>query len=128
MIPIQDPRVWQGLSFMRNFPLADARRTGKARASLVRLDTADGQFLDALIHEVAESEAAFPFDEQAWAKQTTLRVQRGGGDVIVSVPVDTEPLPAADIHEEPREVRESIRVQALPGKEPQSALSIAVGD
>jgi hypothetical protein len=109
-IPIQESRVWDGLSFTRGQSKSSPTWTGKLRASLVRLDDADGAFLEALLQAQLNSQVTYPVDQDTYRKLITHRVRRADKDVAVTVPEEAEP----ERNEEPQpELRESIQIQAL---------------
>lgn len=109
-IPIQEDRLWNQLSFTRGQSKRSSSWTGKLRASLTRLDDADGAFLEGLIREQMDGGETYPIDPDEFRKLATHRIRRADKDVIVTVPEGT------DIDEEEAqrpEVRESVKIQAL---------------
>jgi hypothetical protein len=112
-IPIHDQAIWRGLSFTRGLDEGSIAWTGKVRASLVRLDNRDGNFLAERLRAQAAAGKSYPLDEQDLKKVATHTVNRPDKVVTVSVPEDRA---AAEEQGPPVEVRESIRVQALIAK------------
>lgn len=109
-VPIHETRVWDGLSFTQGQSKSSSTWTGKLRGSLVRLDDADGAFLETLLQAQLDSEITYPVDQDTYRKLTTHRVRRADKDVAVTVPEEAE----RERDEEARpELRESIKIQAL---------------
>jgi hypothetical protein len=109
-IPIHDKKVWNALSFTREYPQGSSTWTGKVRGSLVKLDEADGAFLEELLQTQLDSNVTYPIDPDVYRRLTTHRVRRADKDVTVTVPEEAEPEPEEEGHPE---VRESTKVQAL---------------
>lgn len=109
-IPIRDERVWRRLSFTRDYDLDNPYWTGKLRTSLNQLDEQDGRFLEELILAQVQGGEIFPVDEPQYQKFLGHRVRALRKTVTVSVPEEAE-LDVGVIP--PREVRESITIQAL---------------
>lgn len=111
-IPIHDEAIWNGLSFTRRLEKGSTGWTGKVRASLVRLEEADGKFLAQKLLDQETGGKFYPLDDEDRKKLTTHTVNRLDKVVAVSVPDDSgaveEAPPAPEV-----EVRESIRIQAL---------------
>lgn len=108
-IPIHDDAVWTRLSVTRNHPKTGSTWTGFFRTSLNRLSDEDGAFLEQLLLEQQRQPQPFPLtpeDRRALAQRV---VRRAEGAIAVSVPDDADP---SEDHPA-REVRESIRIQAL---------------
>jgi len=109
-VPIHEPRVWDRLSFTRGQSKSSSTWTGKLRGSLVRLDDADGAFLETLLRAQLDSEVTYPVDQDTYRKLTTHRVRRADKDVTVTVPEEAE----LEGEEEGRpELREATKIQAL---------------
>ena len=111
-LPIHDDAIWGGLSFTRRLEHGSKGWTGKVRGSLVRLDDADGKFLDQALRKQATTGKAYPLDEQDTKKLATHTVNRPDKVVTVSIPDETPVAEEAPPVPE-TEVRESIRIQAL---------------
>jgi len=111
-IPIHDERVWNSLSFTRDYDQSTPQWTGRVRTSLNQLDESDGQFLEQLIMAQVNGYETFEVDENEYAKMVTHRVRRLDKEVSVTVPQDvdaeSEALPPSRA-----DVRESIKVQAM---------------
>jgi hypothetical protein len=111
-LPIHAERIWKGLSFTRSLEQGSTAWTGKVRGSLVRLDDADGLFLEKMILDQVKSPEPFELDEADRKKLASHTVIRSDKTVTVSIPEDvaltTEPAVAPVT-----EVRESIRMQSL---------------
>ena len=108
-IPIRDDKVWNRLSFTKGYDKNASNWTGKLRNSLNLLDDVDGRFLEQLILTQAKDGETYEVDEQEYAKHLRHKVRRPEGEVTVSVPQDTE----LEVELQPREARESIKIQAL---------------
>ncbi|MFN8449392.1 MAG: hypothetical protein U0521_12620 [Anaerolineae bacterium] len=110
-IPIHEPFVWDVLSFTRSHPHNSYQWTGKVRASLNRLNDADGRFLEKIIRDQAAKGIVYPINEQEYARFATHSVRRQDKVVIATVPQNNEEdqLEATI----PDEVRQSIKIQAL---------------
>lgn len=115
-LPVFAPEVWNALSFTRGQPVESLAWTGRVRASLGRIDGADGAALLGLLRAQQAARRPFPFterDRRQLARRFTLR--REGGTVDVVVPEDGEgPGGEAAPAEGPgaADLRESIAVQA----------------
>ena len=82
------------------------------RGSLIQLEDDDGALLQSVIQSQLSDGRTFPVDEKEYRKIATHRVRRSDRDVSVTVPednTDDDDAPQVD----KREVRESIRIQAL---------------
>ncbi len=93
-LPIHDPEVWAKLSFTREEEPTSSRWTGKLRGSLVRLDEADGAFLDCRLRRQDKERRAYPLSDDDRKKMTSPRVRRADADADVSVSIpgpDLEP-------------------------------------
>ena len=108
-IPIHEDRVWNKLSFTRGQSKNTSNWTGKLRGSLVQLEDADGDFLDAVIREQNSNGETYPVNPEVYRKLATHRIRRADKDVTVTVPEDT------DIEDDSSgtEPRESTRIQVL---------------
>lgn len=112
--PIHDDELWNYLSFTRGQDRGSSTWTGKIRASLARIDDADGALIEQKLREQAQNGRTFEVDEQLYKKLISHKVQTPEKVVTVSVPEDNlEPTSSQDI---PVETRESIKVQALLAK------------
>ncbi len=109
-IPIHEESVWNQLSFTRGQSRHSTSWTGKLRGSLVRLEEADGIFLEGLLREQAVGGREYPLDAEDEKKLATHRVRRAERDVAVTVPEEPERE-----EEQPGEgeTRESTQMQAL---------------
>lgn len=121
-IPIHEERIWQGLSFTNALPKGSLAWTGKVRASLVRLEDADGSFLVQQLREQQKRKRKYPIPEVDRKKLDRHTVVRSDKVITVSVPEDSLPGQLQGEEEsncqgsserEPVAVRESIRMQAL---------------
>jgi len=110
-IPIHEDEIWNTLSFTKGHDKTTSTWTGKLRSSLVRLDDADGQFLERLIQTQAGDGRFYPVDEETYQKYVTQRVRRPDGTVSVTVPQDEKERPEPQTT--PADVRESARIQAM---------------
>jgi predicted RNA-binding protein len=108
-IPIREDNVWNKLSFTKDWDKASSHWTGKLRNSLNPLNTADGEFLEGLIRSQGHGGTNYEVDEQEYSKHLRHKVRRPDGEVTVSVPLDTE----TEVTAQPREARDSIKIQAL---------------
>lgn len=105
-IPIQDPRVFDQLSFTRG--KREQYWLGPLRRSLQHVSDEDGRLLEALLAAQATSPEPFPIDADVLEEMEPQRVKRADGDVRVVVPKDTPVPEGGDTKAE----RESIRMQA----------------
>jgi predicted RNA-binding protein len=108
-VPIKEDIVWNALSFTKGVEKNSPVWTGKLRNSLNSLSNADGAFLEKLLLGQLNQENLYPVDEDEYAKYIQHKVRRPEGEITVSVPQDTETESVI----EPRETRESIKIQAL---------------
>ena len=106
-VPIRDDDVFSHLSFTREVGPGGYWQ-GPIRRSLLKLNAADGQFLETLLLGVNADKREYPFDSQEYDRALSRRIQRPDRSVIVSVPEDK---PAHSEPDVPLE-RESIRIQA----------------
>jgi hypothetical protein len=109
-IPIHEDEVWDQLSFTRGHDRNTSTWTGKIRSSLVRLDDADGEFLEQLILSQAAGGREFPVDEEKYQRMITQTIRRENKVVAVTVPEDTDIAP--EVIDKEQTTRESIRMQA----------------
>jgi len=108
-VPIREPEVYSRLTFTRSVP-AGHYWLGPLRRSLVKLDDADGAFLDSLLQQIQAEHRVFPLDKELYKRALQRRIERPDRSVVVSVPDDRviSQDESADISTD----RESIRVQA----------------
>ena len=111
-VPIRDDAFWGALSFTRGQQKKSSTWTAKVRSSLVQLEDKDGALLESVIRTQVADGRSFPVDEQEFRKLATHRVRRTDKDVSVTVPENRDDDDeSAEVDK--REVRESIRIQAL---------------
>ncbi len=110
-IPIHEDEVWNTLSFTKGHQKVSSTWTGKVRASLVQLEEADGQFIEALILSQSKNGKVYAVSEEKYRKLVVQRVRRADKTVSVTVPEEEEVVPEKQV--EPEDIRESIRMQAL---------------
>lgn len=104
--PIQDPRVFDKLSFTRG--KRDQYWLGPLRRSLQHISDEDGQMLEGLLTAQAKAPEVFSIDADVLEEMEPQRVKRADGDVRVVVPKDVPWPEGGDTKAE----RESIRMQA----------------
>jgi hypothetical protein len=109
-IPIREDEVWNSLSFTKGHSPTTSTWTGRLRASLTQMDSHDGQFLEKLILAQMEQKRLYRVDEQEYQKLLTHRIRTLDKEINVQVPKDRDVGTAV---ETPKEVRESIQMQAL---------------
>jgi predicted RNA-binding protein len=112
-LPIRDNRIWNELSFTKNYNKNSSSWTGKFRNSLNLIDDNDGNFLEQALLEQIDNQETFPIDQKEYEKLITHKVIRVGKTVSVSVPQDILIENAKGLIPEQAEVRESIKIQAL---------------
>ena len=108
-VPIREDSVWNTLSFTKNYDRNSSSWTGKLRNSLNAIDDADAHFLEQLLIAQSRDGETYEVDEQEYTRHLRHKVRRPEGEVTVSVPQDTE----TETTVQPREARESIKIQAL---------------
>jgi predicted RNA-binding protein len=113
-IPIHEPEVWNTLSFTRHHKKNSYQWTGKVRTSLVRIDDRDAEFLEILILRQLDSAKVYSVDQQEYQKLTAHKVHRSDKVISVSIPDDSGE--ASIIPQNPTEIRESLKMQALIAK------------
>lgn len=59
-VPIREDHIWNSPSFTHGQSEASSTWTGKVRRSLVKLDGADGAFLETLLGSQVDSGATYP--------------------------------------------------------------------
>ena len=112
-VPIKEDHVWSSLSFTRGQSKTSHTWTGKLRGSLVRLDDADGEFLEDILSKQVDGGDVYPVDKRAYQRYLAHRVRRQDGTVAVTVPEPDEE-DEAEVEEQPEVgIRESIKIQAL---------------
>ena len=120
-LPIHEPQVWDSLTFTRDNDPATSAWTGPVRRSLNVTDRQDGELLESLLRRQAgdspETPALeFPVDEDRFRRLVTQRVRRADRTVTVTVPANDDDQESSDrrtASDEPPEVRESSRMQAM---------------
>ncbi len=108
-VPIREDEVWDHLSFTRGQERRSSTWTGRLRASLAKMEDADGALIEELLQRSARNERTYPFDEEEYRK-LTLRVRRADNEVSVAVP-EEEPSSTASTAVE-TSARESHQIQA----------------
>lgn len=108
-IPVREENVWDALSFTREYDKDGSHWTGKFRNSLNLISDTDGRFLESLILSQVSGGQKYEVDDQEYSKYLRHKVRRPGGEVTVSVPLDTE----TEVVPPPREARDSIKIQAM---------------
>ncbi len=111
-LPIHDAKIWRGLSFTRSLHEDSLAWTGKVRGSLVRLDDADGEFLESSLRAQAAAKLVYPIEEHERRKLATHQVVREDKVVTVTVPEDGESGEEED-ETAAAAPRESIQMQAM---------------
>ncbi len=109
-IPIHEDKVWKKLSFTKNYSKNSSKWTGKLRNSLNKLEDEDGKFLEELILSQIKSGKTYEIAEDEYGKITKHKVRRLDKEITVSVPDETAIEKSAST---PKEVRESIKIQAM---------------
>jgi len=104
--PIQDPRVFDHLSFTKGN--RGQYWLGPLRRSLQNISDEDGRKLEGLLTNQAKAPEIFPIDADLLEEMEPQRVRRVDGDVRVVVPKDI-PLPEGV---DTKASRESIQMQA----------------
>jgi predicted RNA-binding protein len=107
-VPIQEDNIWKTLTFTRGVPKKSSIWTGKIRNSLNSLDEKDGEFLEQLLNSQIQNGHVYEVDETEYQRHIRHKVRRPDGEVTVSVPTDGD----EDSEIQPRETRESIKIQA----------------
>lgn len=110
-LPIKDDRIWNELSFTKNYEKATSYWTGKFRNSLNPVDNTDGQFLESILLMQQSSSEEFFINENEYEKYLTHKVKTNKKTISVLVPQDNNQK--EDIIENQSEARESIKMQAL---------------
>jgi hypothetical protein len=113
-IPIEQPELWNSLSFTKTLPIGvfGWAQSAGLRQSLVEISEADGQLLNSLLERQQQERKTFPLDASDLRhiqNRTIVRTEQG--EVEVEVPAreeeaQEEPLPAA------QEQRTSLTIQA----------------
>jgi hypothetical protein len=106
-VPIRDTEVFSNLTFTRAVGPGGYWQ-GPIRRSLIKMNAADGEFLEALLHRVQREKRTYAVDQDEYDRASSRRIHRPDRSVVVTVP-DDKP-----VHDEPNTQpfeRESIRVQ-----------------
>lgn len=114
-LPINDDICWHHLSFTKDLPPKSMVWTGKVRRSLIRLDDADGEYLEHTMLRQAETPTAYALSDTDRRSLRSSVVNTMDGQVVVSIPEDDE-SDAAPTGETAREYNESTKIQALLAK------------
>jgi predicted RNA-binding protein len=109
-IPIHEDKIWKTLSFTKNYSKNSSKWTGKLRNSLNKLEDDDGKFLEDLILSQIKGNKIYEINESDYGKTTKHKVRRLDKEITVSVPDETIIEKSAST---PKEVRESIKIQAM---------------
>lgn len=112
-IPVHDDEVWTRLSFTKEHDRSSSLWTATVRHSLRAMNEADGKVLEELLVRQGASPKSYPLTENERRKLRTLRVQRPGGSVAVSVPDEPDEAEPEATGSGATTVRESIQIQAL---------------
>ena len=112
-VPIQNPDVWQTLSFTKDYDPHSPRWTGKIRTSLVPIPDGDGGFLEQLLFSQSAGSRVFPLDDGEAAAFETHTVRRADKTVAVTVPTEVTESESQPPVQAETEVRESIKIQAI---------------
>ena len=112
-IPIQEPALWERLSFTRNITVGAVgwAQEARLRQSLVEISPADGEIILRALAEQEKTKRIYPLDApdlRHIAARTVVRTEQG--EVEVEIPEREEAK--AESVETVDEVRESIRIQA----------------
>ncbi len=110
-IPIREDFVWNNLSFTTRLPREGSQWTGPLRNSLKLIDKNDGDHLIMLLRAQSETLQEYPLNGELYEKFLTRTITVHQADVPVSVPEDTNHHLGEVVEE--KEVRESIKIQAL---------------
>jgi predicted RNA-binding protein len=110
-IPIHDDRIWNYLSFTKDFKKNTSNWTGKLRTSLNQLDENDAKLLEKLILDQAQKGEIFEINEDEYKKLITHRIHRTDRVITVTVPDDTQNKSSDNVNQP--EARESIKIQSL---------------
>ncbi len=105
-IPIKDDRIWSKLSITSSLPKEGSQWTGPLRNSLRMLSQKDGDFLYEQLRLQAEKPVPYPLDDEFYQKHLIKSPAIG-----VSIPEDTKTAEIDAVEE--KEIRESVRIQAL---------------
>jgi hypothetical protein len=111
-LPIHHDEVWTRLSFTKGHGKDSSLWTGNLRRSLVELNDDDGRVLVELLRRQDRERRVHPLDQHEQRLIAGHQVRRADGAVSVTVPDDTDDG-AAQTSDSKKEVRESIKVQAL---------------
>lgn len=109
-IPIHEDNVWKNLTFTKNHNKNSSKWTGKLRNSLNKLEDEDGRFLEELILSQRNNNKIYELNESSYSKTTKHKVRRLDKEITVSIPEETDIEKSTST---PKEVRESIKIQAL---------------
>jgi predicted RNA-binding protein len=112
-VPINDPLIWDHLSFTRNLQKGNMTWTGRVRGSMRKISDEDGAYLEKVLLSQNTIRREYEISEQDRKKlQTTTVKTQDSKQVSVSIPVDDEHQPANDQSNQNQQ-RESIRIQGL---------------
>ena len=112
-IPIHDDVLWQALSFTRDSQKGSTTWTGPLRTSLVEFFEGDGEVLKQALLKQADEHVVYPLDSKELKLLSGYQVKRADGAISVTVPDDEDEEEIEPVAEPKKEVRESIKVQAL---------------
>ena len=105
-IPIFEPNIWNNLSFTKKLERSD-KWAGKFRGSLAQLSSEDGEFLEEILLQQADTKKMYHIDEKEYKKYLLHKVRSENKVLTVSIPEDTE-----DEKKSLSQIKESIKIQA----------------
>lgn len=85
-VPIQDPILWNHLSFTRELPIGSTAWTGKVRRSLYAIDVPDGTILLDVLNQQVGKQGEYPIDPDEFNRSMKQKVRKATGSVLVSIP------------------------------------------
>lgn len=110
-IPIKEDAIWNVLSFTKDHPKSGSQWTGKFRASLNKIETPDGEYLEKVLAQQTANGKIYPYDESEYKKFLAKRVR--GSDKTVSVTVPDDSDRAKHETRDDNSLRQSMKIQAL---------------
>jgi predicted RNA-binding protein len=110
-LPIHDDKIWNYLSFTKEFDKKSSSWTGIIRRSLGTINMDDGSFLENKIIKQLSERKIFEVNNEEYYKYLKPVVKRTNGTIGVTVPED---IPHDDVLENDKDsLRTSLKIQSM---------------
>jgi hypothetical protein len=113
-VPIKEDELWRSLSFTKGYDKSNSGWAQAVKGSLRLMKAADAAAIEAVLSRQAADGNTYPYGAKEYAALLTHTVPTPGTPVTVTVPPkDSETPSVVEPMPEAKEVRESIKIQAL---------------